>query len=80
MLIFPTLFQFLIFELALFTFLKTSPSFKNSALRQKGLLINNKLLFWDNNRSIAESDRKEIQYYVILQFSKIKKKIAKLHL
>ena len=64
-------------EFALFTFLKTSPSFKNSALRQKGLLINNKLLFWDNNRSIAENDRKEIQYSVILQSLEMKQKIDK---
>ena len=31
----------------------SSPSFKRGALSQKGFLLNNKLLFWDNTCSFA---------------------------
>ena len=42
----------------------SSPSFKRGALSQKGFLLNNKLLFWDNTRSFTKSDRKEVQFYI----------------
>ena len=47
------------------------------ALSQKGFFINSFILFWDNTRSIAEGDRKEIQHYIILQALERKLKIDK---